>query len=108
MEHDVLKALYESVISAEQRKDLGEYCTPDWLAERVVQEVVTDPANQRVLDPACGSGTFLFQRPVGVGEVLSLSEVSAPHGQEREESASRLAAMPQRGAHEHVRRPDRQ
>jgi SAM-dependent methyltransferase len=60
VEHDVLKVLYESVISAETRKALGEYYTPDWLANRVVAEVVTDPLNQRVLDPACGSGTFVF------------------------------------------------
>lgn len=60
VEHDVLKVLYESVISAETRKALGEYYTPDWLANRVVSEVVTDPLNQRVLDPSCGSGTFVF------------------------------------------------
>lgn len=60
VEHDVLKVLYESVITTDVRKALGEYYTPDWLANRVVQEVVTDPLNQRVLDPSCGSGTFLF------------------------------------------------
>lgn len=60
VEHDVLKVLYESVITADVRKSLGEYYTPDWLANRVVQEVVTDPLNQRVLDPSCGSGTFVF------------------------------------------------
>lgn len=60
VEHDVLKVLYESVISAETRKKLGEYYTPDWLAERIVEAVVGDPLKQRVLDPACGSGTFLF------------------------------------------------
>jgi SAM-dependent methyltransferase len=60
VEHDVLKVLYESVIGPETRKKLGEYYTPDWLAEKVVEEVVTDPLQQRVLDPACGSGTFLF------------------------------------------------
>jgi SAM-dependent methyltransferase len=60
VDHDVLKVLYESVIGAETRKRLGEYYTPDWLAEQIVAEVVTDPLDQRVLDPACGSGTFLF------------------------------------------------
>lgn len=60
VEHDVLKVLYESVISAETRKALGEYYTPDWLANRIVTEAVTDPLHQRVLDPSCGSGTFLF------------------------------------------------
>lgn len=60
VEHDVLKVLYESVIGAETRKSLGEYYTPDWLAEHVVASAVTDPLLQRVLDPSCGSGTFLF------------------------------------------------
>jgi hypothetical protein len=60
VEHDVLKVLYESVISAVQRKQLGEYYTPDWLAERVVAAVYGDPLGKRALDPACGSGTFLF------------------------------------------------
>jgi hypothetical protein len=60
VEHDVLKVLYESVIGSETRKQLGEYYTPDWLAEQVVSTAVTEPLNQRVLDPACGSGTFLF------------------------------------------------
>lgn len=59
-DHDVLKALYQSVISPEVRHRLGEYYTPDWLARRMVSEVITDPLHQRVLDPACGSGTFLF------------------------------------------------
>lgn len=60
VDQDVLKVLYESVIGAETRKRLGEYYTPDWLAEIIVSEVVTDPVGTRVLDPACGSGTFLF------------------------------------------------
>ena len=60
VEHDVLEVLYESVIKPDVRKSLGEYYTPDWLANRVVQEVVTDPLHQRVLDPSCGSGTFVF------------------------------------------------
>ena len=60
VEHDVLKVLYESVIDPQTRHRLGEYYTPDWLAERIVSEVVDDPVNQRTLDPACGSGTFLF------------------------------------------------
>jgi SAM-dependent methyltransferase len=42
------------------RHDLGEYFTPDWLAELVLKEVEYDgDLEKRVLDPACGSGTFL-------------------------------------------------
>ncbi|HEX5325783.1 MAG TPA: N-6 DNA methylase, partial [Acetobacteraceae bacterium] len=57
---DVLKALYETLIDPAQRHDLGEYYTPDWLAAKLVRRAVADPLRQRVLDPACGSGTFLF------------------------------------------------
>ena len=59
-ETDIARILYESVIPAEDRKRLGEYYTPDWLAREIVDAVVTDPLNQRVLDPACGSGSFIF------------------------------------------------
>ena len=58
---DVAAILYETVIPPSERKQLGEYYTPHWLARAMVREVVTDPLNQRVLDPACGSGTFLAE-----------------------------------------------
>jgi hypothetical protein len=60
VEVDVLKSLYESLIDPAQRHDLGEYYTPDWLAAKIVTRALTEPLTQRVLDPACGSGTFLF------------------------------------------------
>jgi len=59
-EQDVLKVLLESMMGAETRQALCDNHTPDWLARRVVDEVIRDPLNTRVLDPACGSGTFLF------------------------------------------------
>ena len=58
-DYDTSRVLYQAIISSEDRKRLGEYYTPDWLAAAIVEEVVDDPLNQRVLDPACGSGTFL-------------------------------------------------
>lgn len=57
---DILKGLYESLIDPAQRHDLGEYYTPDWLAERICEAAIPNPLRQRVIDPACGSGTFLF------------------------------------------------
>ena len=71
---DTLKDLYHAVIPRQIRHDFGEYYTPDWLARAVCEEVM-DPdwrqetiamavANQlsgpAVLDPSCGSGTFLY------------------------------------------------
>ena len=86
LERDLLKELYHELIDRKDRKEFGEYYTPDWLAADVVEQVLLkDPArldaaiqiaaqaanesttlnDQRseayaVLDPACGSGTFLF------------------------------------------------
>ncbi|MDE9363994.1 N-6 DNA methylase [Luteipulveratus sp. YIM 133132] len=60
MRHDVLKSLYTSVIAQETRESLGEYYTPDWLADRMVADAYTDPLNQRLLEPSAGSGTFLM------------------------------------------------
>ena len=59
--NDVAAILYETVIPPEERRQLGEYYTPDWLARAIVREVVTDPLDQYVLDPACGSGTFVAE-----------------------------------------------
>ncbi len=60
---DLLKELYLRLVSPSVRKALGEYYTPDWLAQRLLDlleggEFCGDPG-KRLLDPACGSGTFL-------------------------------------------------
>jgi SAM-dependent methyltransferase len=80
---DVLKVLYESVISAPTRKRLGEYYTPDWLAERMVTTAITNPLNTKVLDPSCGSGTFLFhavRRYLEAAEAAGISLKDATSG----------------------------
>ena len=53
--------LYETIIPTDERKQLGEYYTPAWLAKAMVKELVSDPLNQKVCDPACGSGTFIVE-----------------------------------------------
>lgn len=60
VETDVLKILYESLIDRDERHGLGEYYTPDWLAAKIVRNAAREPLENRVLDPACGSGAFLF------------------------------------------------
>jgi len=57
---DLLKQLYQQLFPRSVRHDLGEYYTPDWLAELVLDELKYDGnPDKRLLDPACGSGTFL-------------------------------------------------
>ena len=76
---DVLRPLYEKFVDESDRKAFGEFYTPDWLAEMIVNDVCDDDwctaavekvlAARRtgddiegvgVLDPTCGSGTFLY------------------------------------------------
>ena len=71
---DVLRDLYHRYVSQQDRKVFGEFYTPDWLAALMVEEVLDDKWIQSaakavlnskldgvgVLDPACGSGTFLY------------------------------------------------
>jgi Trypsin-like peptidase domain/Eco57I restriction-modification methylase len=76
VEHDVMKVLYQSIIPQHVRHRLGEYYTPDWLAEAIVIQSVTAPLSQRVLDASCGSGTFLFhaiRRYLAAAEAIGLT-----------------------------------
>ncbi|MEM5810268.1 MAG: N-6 DNA methylase [Candidatus Aenigmatarchaeota archaeon] len=57
---DLFKRLYQNLVPKKVRHDLGEYFTPDWLAELLLNEVGYEGnPDKRILDPACGSGTFL-------------------------------------------------
>ena len=56
---DLAATLYQNTITADERKRMGEYYTPQWLAQAITEELIEDPLNTRVLDPSCGSGTFL-------------------------------------------------
>lgn len=62
---DVLKNLYQRLLPGSIRHRLGEFYTPDWLAQRVVNGATGSAdrlePSRRVLDPACGSGTFLVE-----------------------------------------------
>ncbi len=55
--NNVFIILYEDLISPSERHSLGEFYTPEWLAKILVEKAVSK--NEIVLDPACGSGTFL-------------------------------------------------
>ena len=89
---DLLKKLYHYLLPREIRHNLGEYYTPDWLAQRLLEqvdqeffddhEVAVRKQRRRILelrwlDPACGSGTFLvllIKRYRELGERLIIPE----------------------------------
>ena len=59
VQSDILKGVYQKLIDLETRHALGEYYTPDWLCETVARHFHFE-ATARILDPSCGSGSFLL------------------------------------------------
>lgn len=55
---DILKGVYQELVDDKTKHDLGECYTPDWLCARIVEEMKPRPG-QKILDPSCGSGSFL-------------------------------------------------
>ena len=88
-ERDVLRHLYQDIIDRRHRKSFGEYYTPDWLAQVVIDEIIDDDWLENsvktalssqspqlngigVLDPSCGSGTFLYHAALKILGSLQL------------------------------------
>ena len=89
---DVLRPLYERFVSDSDRKDFGEFYTPDWLAAMLVRDVLDDDwcaqsieaaqlggealQGTGVLDPACGSGTFLYHAALRLLKQPAMNDLS--------------------------------
>lgn len=59
---DVLKGFYQALVPDVLRKSLGEFYTPDWLVTDTLNRANSGAwLKKRVLDPTCGSGSFLLQ-----------------------------------------------
>lgn len=58
---DILTGVYDRFLDREQRKKFGEYYTPPSIARYIVDRLELKPED-RFMDPACGSGTFLIER----------------------------------------------
>ncbi|WEL25925.1 Eco57I restriction-modification methylase domain-containing protein [Haloferax volcanii] len=60
---DLLGDLYQQYFDPETRKALGEFYTPQPVIDYIMDGVGYDRgvSNRRLIDPACGSGTFLVE-----------------------------------------------
>jgi methylase of polypeptide subunit release factors len=58
---DILKGVYQELVDPADRHDLGEYYTPDWLCEKIVDSLIGKRTKgiPSVIDLTCGSGSFL-------------------------------------------------
>jgi len=62
-DYDALKMIFERLFPREVRHSMGEFYTPDWLAEYVISTLTSEDkeaSSRTYLDPTCGSGTFIF------------------------------------------------
>ncbi|MBA2410660.1 MAG: N-6 DNA methylase [Gammaproteobacteria bacterium] len=57
---DLFKGIYETFVPRALRHALGEFYTPDWLAEFGLNTLNWQPDDD-LLDPTCGSGTFVLE-----------------------------------------------
>ena len=78
---DVLREMYQGLVPRSLRRQLGEFFTPRWLAELLADDVGLDgTAGVRVLDPTCGTGTFLVEvirRRRSANRAMSASQLVA-------------------------------
>lgn len=60
---DILQEIYMELIPKELRHIMGEYFSPDWIVEHVLDMVdyQGDDINKKLIDPTCGSGPFITQ-----------------------------------------------
>jgi hypothetical protein len=60
--NDLFKPLYQNIFPVKVRHHLGEYYTPQWLAEMtIIKSGYNFDPEKKILDPACGSGTFIIE-----------------------------------------------
>ena len=59
---DLFRETYNRIFPRTVRHALGEYYTPPWLADRILDSVsYCQTGFESLLDPCCGSGVFLLQ-----------------------------------------------
>lgn len=66
LDFDFLGKLYENYINKQERKDLGQFYTPESIIDEILDDIGIEQSNQnlfnsRILDPACGSGSFIVR-----------------------------------------------
>jgi len=64
IDEDLFKEIYQNIVNKEVRHGLGEHYTPEWLAEHTLINAIQtwkkkNKGLPKILDPGCGSGTFL-------------------------------------------------
>ncbi|MFA5818329.1 MAG: N-6 DNA methylase [Bacteroidales bacterium] len=103
---DLIGDLYEHYLNIDERKDKGQYYTPHYIVEFILNrvgfsgEIKGKINNKTLLDPSCGSGSFLVEAAIRIRNAGLNHEAEAKrsiidnlHGSELTAFASRLAEL---------------
>ena len=64
VDEDLFKEIYQQIVQQGERHRIGEYYTPEWLSEITTRTAIETWREDHkgaptILDPSCGSGTFI-------------------------------------------------
>lgn len=103
---DLIGDLYEHYLNEDERKEKGQFYTPHYIVEFILNRVgffgkIKDKLNSKtLLDPSCGSGSFLVEAAIRLRKEGMNQETEAKrsiidnlHGSELTGFASRLAEL---------------
>ncbi|MBI4946548.1 MAG: N-6 DNA methylase [Bacteroidetes bacterium] len=103
---DLIGDLYEHYLNEDERKEKGQFYTPHYIVEFILNRVgffgtiKGQLNNKTLLDPACGSGSFLVEAAIRLRNAGLNCEAEAKrniidnlHGSELTTFASRLAEL---------------
>lgn len=78
---DVLRTFYEQFIDAKDRKVFGEFYTPDWLAEMVVETVLDDDWCRYAADQALQHCMFEILQCCNAASMISCNHADCCNDQ---------------------------
>ncbi len=87
---DIFKDLYMGIIPISIRHSMGEYFTPKWVANSVIEsgiDQIKNKDNWKAIDPCCGSGIFLIEL---IKKIVGKKSIQAMNYKEKEKIKNQI------------------
>lgn len=87
---DIFKDLYMGIIPISIRHSMGEYFTPKWVANSVIEggiEQIKNKNNWKAIDPCCGSGIFLIEL---IKKIVGKKSIQLMNHEEKEKMKNQI------------------
>jgi len=93
--YDIIGRIFEELINEDERHKLGQYFTPPIVID-LINSFCIKKGNEKVLDPSCGSGTFLvraYERKKSLLKKMHTAILSEIYGSDISNYAAYLALL---------------